>query len=287
MSKELSKRDRLNRLRLKWAFKRSGNVPKGFTLIELLFVVAIIIVLASIGMFVYHKGLAYAKATVCETNLRSLNKAIKSYATENNDALPASLGQLKLEHLEKGYAMVRKDHDWLVKFCFFLVKIDASDQVYAQFLTYENLKMSGILKNSFHCPADRNGGASYGINSNLEGKKWSEVGDGVIIVADADNYKFSTESQLAKRHNHKAIGITKGDRIVYVTEENVVLVDGEEVGDVGAEDEESDWITICHKPGSDSQKEMKKKDITKKTIKVKKKDLFGHLMHGDYIGECE
>ena len=126
-------------------------------------------------MFWYHKSLTYAKSTVCETKLRALNKAIKLYSTENNDTLPASLGHLKLEHLEKGYAMGTKDNDWHTKFCFFLLKIDASDQVYAQFLTYENLKESGISKNTFHCPADKNRGASYGINSPLEGKRWSDT----------------------------------------------------------------------------------------------------------------
>ena len=288
MTKELSKRDRLNHLRLKWTFKRSGNVPKGFTLIELLFVVAVIIILASIGMFLYHKGLAYAKATVCETNLRGLNKAIELYSTENNDALPASLGYLKLEHLEKGYAMVTKDNDWRIKFSFLLLKIDASELAYAQFLTYENLKASGILKNSFHCPADGNGGASYGINSNLKGKKWSEVGEGVIIVADTDSYTFSTKNQLVKRHNHKAIGITKADRIVNVTEENVVLIDGEEAVGVGIiEEDDDELITICHKEDTPAEKTKTKKDKTKKTMSVKKSDLFKHLLHGDTLGPCE
>ena len=288
MSKELLKPEPLNHLRLKEAYKKPGKGPRGFTLIELLFVVAIIIILASAGMFIYHKGLAYAKATVCETNLRTLNKAVKLYATENNDALPASLGQLKLEHLEKGYAMIRKDNDWRAKLAFLLLKIDASSEAYAQFLTYENLKASGILKNTFRCPADGNGGASYGINSNIEGKKWSEVGEGVIIVADSNAYTFSTKNQLAKRHNHKAIGITKADEIVNVTEENVVLIDGEEaVGVVTMEEEDDTLITICHKENTPAEKTKTKKINTKKTMSVRKSDLFKHLMHGDTLGPCQ
>jgi prepilin-type N-terminal cleavage/methylation domain-containing protein len=287
MIKDHLKHERLNHLRWRRVFKKSRSIPKGFTLIELIIVVAVIIILASAGLFLYHKGLAYAKATVCETNLRAINKAIKLYATENNDALPASLGQLKLEHFEKGYAMAIKDAEWQAKFSFFLLKIDASDQAYAQFLTYENLRDFGVLKNAFHCPADGNGGASYGINSTLEGKKLSEVSDGIIIVADTDNYTFSTENQLAKRHTHKAIGITKADVIVNVTEENVVLIDGEEVAGVGTTDEEDDLITICHKQSNDSEKTMTKKNITKKTITVEKSQLFGHLGHGDTLGPCE
>lgn len=288
MNKNLFKREQLNHFRLKRNFKTSRDVSKGFTLIELLFVAAIIIILASLGMFLYHKGLAYAKETVCETNLRTLNKAIKLYSSENNDALPASLGHLKLEHLEKAYAMVRKDNDWLSKLSLLLLKIDASDQAYAQFLTYENLKEFGISENIFHCPADKNGGASYGMNSDLEGKSWSEVDEEMIIVADSDSYFFYTKNQLAKRHSHKAIGITKLDRIVNVTNENVVLIDGEVVEDVGTIgtigtiDEESDFVTICHKTGAGSGKTM-----TKKTITIRKSELHGHLGHGDTIGACD
>lgn len=288
MNKQLLKLEWLDHLRLKRTFKKSRNVCKGFTLIELLFVVLIILILASVGMFLYHKGLAYAKETVCETNLRALNKAVKFYATDNNDALPASLGHLKLEHLEKAYAMVTKDNNWRTKFSFLLLKIDASELAYAQFLTYENMKASGILKNTFHCPADKNGGVSYGINSTLEGKNWSEVGQGVIIVADADNYTFNSKTQLAKRHNHKAIAITKADRIVNVTEENVSLIDGEEVADVGTiDEEEGDLVTICHQTSSDTEKTMTRKVKNKKTISVRKTELFGHLSHGDTLGPCE
>ena len=281
MNKELLECEQLNQPRLKRILKTSRNVPKGFTLIELLFVAAIILVLASLGIFLYHKGLVYAKETVCETNLRTLNKAIKLYSSENNDALPASLGQLKLEHLEKGYAMVMKDNDWRTKFSFLFLKIDASDEAYAQFLTYENLKEYGVSNKIFHCPSDGNGGASYGINGALEGKKWSEVEEEMITVADSDSYLFDTKDQLAKRHNHKAFGITKLDRIVNVTEENVVLMDGEEVVEVGTIDEESDSITICHQTGSGAKKTM-----TKKTMTVRKSELSGHLGHGDTIGPC-
>ena len=63
---------------------------------------------------------------------------------------------------------------WLIKAYTFLIKLDASDQAYAEFLTYENLKEYGVTEKIFHCPADHNGGASYGINSDMEGESWAD-----------------------------------------------------------------------------------------------------------------
>jgi len=121
-------------LPLKQTFKRTTKRQRGFTLIELLVVLTIILVLSSIGIFAYQRAIAYAKETVCTTNLKALREAIDLYLSEN-DALPASLGQLKFEHLEKGYAKAMADRRWLKKLCYFLIKLDASDHAYAQFLT--------------------------------------------------------------------------------------------------------------------------------------------------------
>ena len=286
MNTDLLKHERVNRPRLKPASKKSKNVSKGFTLVELLVVVAIVITLATIGMYFYNKSLAYAKETVCETNLRAIEQGLKLYATEN-DALPASLGQLKLEHLEKGYAKAMKKNKWITKLCFLLLKFDASDKAYAQFLTYENLKKYGVTSSIFHCPADKNGGASYGLNSTLEGKKWSDIGEEVIIVADSDDYLFNTKEQLAKRHHHKAIGISKTSKIVKVSEDNVVSIEEEENVDVGEPDEQSDLITICHKEETPAEKTMVKKAMNQKTIKVPKSDLDAYLRNGDTIGPCD
>ena len=98
--------------------------------------------------------------------------------------------------------------------CTFLIKLDASDHAYAQFLTYENLKKYGVTEEIFHCPADHNAGASYGINGNLEGKSWLDVTDDDLIVADCDNYVFYRPDDLAKRHEHKAFGVKKHAEVV-------------------------------------------------------------------------
>jgi len=202
-------------LGLRQAYKRLRTNKIGYTLVELLSVLTIILILSTLGIFIYSKCIAYAKRTVCQTNLQALDAATEVYAAEN-DALPASLGQLKLEHLEKGYARAMGERRRLKKFSFFLVKLDSSDHAHAQFLTYENLKTYGPSEGNFHCPADLNGGTSYGINGNLVGKRWSDVRRGELVIADSDHNVFTTPDQLAKRHRNKAFAVTRGGIFVEV-----------------------------------------------------------------------
>jgi hypothetical protein len=104
-----------------------------------------------------------------------------------------------------------EDAGWWVKFSHFLVRTSMSNEAYAQFLTYDNLKNYGALKDFFRCPSDPNGGVSYGINGNIAGKYWYEIGDSVIIVGDCDSYVFTAQGQLTKRHGsgQVAIAVTK------------------------------------------------------------------------------
>lgn len=198
---------------LRQTFKRTGETQRGFTLLELLVILVSVLFLASIGMFAYQSAIAHAKDTVCKTNLDALREAIDFYLSEN-DALPASLGDLKFEHLEKGYAKAMEDGRWLKKLAYFLIKLNASDQAYAQFLTYENLQKYGVTEEIFHCPADHNGGTSYGINGNLIGKDWRSIASDAVVVADCDIHVFTSVDQLSKRHQHKAIVATKDREIV-------------------------------------------------------------------------
>jgi prepilin-type N-terminal cleavage/methylation domain-containing protein len=195
--------------------EESKAAQKGFTLVELMVVVGIILVLSSIGIFAYNRVLASAKETVCKTNLRALSEAVTLYLNDH-DAFPASLGQLNPEYLEKGYAKAREAGGWAVDVSLFLVRMDASDDAHAQFLTYENLKEYGAVEKMFSCPADTNGGCSYGINQNLAGKKWSEVSGDLIVVGDCDQPVFQTEDDLPKRHRGKALVITKEKKLVEV-----------------------------------------------------------------------
>ncbi len=195
--------------------KGGRETEKGFTLTELLVVVSILLVLSAIAMYLHQRVLAHAKEKVCQTNLRALQTAVELYVAEN-EVLPGILTRLKQEHVEKGYAKAMQDKGWLIKAYTFLIKLDASDHAYAEFLTYENLKEYGVTEKIFHCPADHNGGASYGINSDMEGDSWVNVGNGVILIADCDSHTFNSTDQLKLRHKNRAIGINKSGEIVEI-----------------------------------------------------------------------
>ncbi len=244
-------------LDLRRAYKRVCRNNIGYTLTELLTVLLIILALATFGVFVYQRAIAYAKGTVCQTNLRALESAIELYITET-DALPASLGRLKLKHIEKGYAKAMGKRGWRKKLSFFLVKLDASDEAYAQFLTPENLKTYGGSEDVFHCPTDSNGGASYGINGNLVGRQWSDISRDELVIGDSDHYVFTSMDQLKKRHRHKAFAINKGGTLVKIGEDDIVPVAGNEPGtpieDYISDDTQDDTQNTTQDGAQDSAK---------------------------------
>jgi type II secretory pathway pseudopilin PulG len=210
---------------------------KGFTLVQLLVAVVLTLIVSSIAILSYQKILAMGREEVCATNQRALTNAVEAYVSTNY-VIPAVLGDLKLEHLEKGYAQVMEKAGWFTRFSHFLVRTSMSNEAYAQFLTYDNLKSYGVQKDFFRCPSDSNGGVSYGINANIAGKRWYDIGNNVIIVGDCENGVFSGLGQLAKRHasGQVAIAVTKAGEAVRMGSETVdaatasfeVVVDGDD-----------------------------------------------------------
>lgn len=252
-------------LNLQTVSKRFNLNRNGFTLVELAITMGVILVLSTIGLFLYQSALAYARGTVCETNVKALKNAVEAYSFEN-DALPATLGQLKLEHVEKGYARALQENRWKVKFSQFMMKLEESDYAYAQFLTPENLKKYGVAEKVFLCPADGDGSPSYGINAAVQGKKWADINPNEIIVADSNHYVFTLPVGLAKRHHDKANAVTKDGQIVKVAD----------AADVDPDDTGDDEVTLCHKPGGPEEK----------TITIPNSALSAHLGHGDTTGAC-
>ena len=153
-----------------------GNNKSGYTLVELAVTLGVILILSSIAIHFYFGALAHARGTVCQTNLKALKSAVEEYILEN-DALPATLGHLKLEHVQKGYARAMDETGWLTQLSLLLLKFDESGNAHAQFLTYENLKGYGARQKIFQCPSDKNGPSSYGLNGNLADREWSKIGN--------------------------------------------------------------------------------------------------------------
>ena len=77
--------------------KRLGaRKPKralGFTLLELMIVMAIIVILATIGVARYEKTIQSSKEAVLKTDLRDMREAIQNY-TRDKEAAPNSLQDL-------------------------------------------------------------------------------------------------------------------------------------------------------------------------------------------------
>jgi general secretion pathway protein G len=66
---------------------------RGFTLLELMVVMAIIVVLATIGVVRYQKTIERSKEAALRTDLRDMREAIQNY-TRDKEAAPTSLDDL-------------------------------------------------------------------------------------------------------------------------------------------------------------------------------------------------
>jgi prepilin-type N-terminal cleavage/methylation domain-containing protein len=193
---------------------------RGFTLMEVVAAMAIALILATLSIFSYNKFLDYSHRKICKTNLMILKTAVEFYSLEH-DALPATLGKLERKHLEKAYAELQRDYYWTMKIPRLLASLSLLEEAHAEFLTYENFQGMTASSN-YQDPADQNRGVSYGINNNIAGKYWKDVGTEEIIVADCDAYVFFSPDQLAKRHGpgsageKTALAITKSKKIIEV-----------------------------------------------------------------------
>jgi general secretion pathway protein G len=70
---------------------------RGFTLLELMIVMAIIVVLATIGISHYERTIVRSKEAALKTDLRDMREAIQNY-TMDKEAAPTSLDALVTEH---------------------------------------------------------------------------------------------------------------------------------------------------------------------------------------------
>jgi len=98
---------------------------RGFTLLELMVVMAIIIVLMTIGVTHYERTVLRSKEAALKVDLRDMREAINNY-TQDKDAAPNSLDDLVSEHY---IARVPNDpitgqSDWKTETCDLLLSPD-------------------------------------------------------------------------------------------------------------------------------------------------------------------
>jgi prepilin-type N-terminal cleavage/methylation domain-containing protein len=174
-------------------------MKRGFTLIEIAITVVVIGILATITMASYKQFVDLSRQKVCQTNLLVLKTAVESYAVRH-DAFPATVGDLGPQDVLNAYAKVMDKNSWLTKFSYFVVRLNTPKNAYAQISTMRDLvdplimESRGIRPKIFECPSDNTSeGISYGINANLIGRRWSNITDNVVVVADANSYTFTNK----------------------------------------------------------------------------------------------
>ena len=201
---------------------------KHFTLVEIVIVVIIAGILFTFAIPGYYNIVERAKAKVCESNLNVLLGAVEIHALEN-DLLPATLGQLKQEYLEKSWAKYLEEGSWKIKLNYFIVDLTKKGMAYAQTGWIE--RYVGDIK-YFTCPADDTpppGGHSYGINSALGPMAYNQyktLPDNTVIISGSDSATFPP---VARRHKiyrpftspaKYALSITKNKEIKGYHEES-------------------------------------------------------------------
>ena len=186
---------------------------KAFTLIEIMVALAVVLILAGLGLPLLKNTYEDANAKVCETNLLAIKTATDLYKAEH-DTMPGSLSQLPEVYLNKGYAEVMKGKDaWKRKLAYFIV-----DQK-RKGLAYASSFMSTVLKgqnNLLLCPSDTRAmdsanKISYAYNSKVKGATTTEydsiaLNEPIIVDYDSDTSNAATleysSGTAGQRHQH-------------------------------------------------------------------------------------
>ncbi len=213
-------------------------MKKQFTLVEIIIALVIVLILVTTGIIGYQKAMQNTRMMVSSANMMGLLAAVEVYVLEN-DSLPATLGQLLPEHLEKGYAYAYAETSWLTKLCFKLYELSERSLAWAKaqdndFLDYENLKRYGATQNMFKVPVSSdNESYCYAINNNIAGRKWDEISDNCLIIAEAlpgSEKKLTGSGDFATQYSTGilnlgskfGLGVTKGKIIVFkMTQEDM------------------------------------------------------------------
>jgi general secretion pathway protein G len=107
------------------AARRTPHAQRGFTLLEILMVVAIIVILATIGTARYDQAMMRAHEAALTQDLSEMNKAIQNY-TADKEAAPTSLDDLvQAQYLGRiPNDPITGTADWTTENCDLLVNAD-------------------------------------------------------------------------------------------------------------------------------------------------------------------
>lgn len=97
---------------------RSSCTSRGFTLLELMIVLAIIVILATMGVMRYQRAIQGSREAVLKTDLRDMREAIQNY-TRDKQAAPNSLDDLVSERYLASIPVdpITRSPDWTPENC--------------------------------------------------------------------------------------------------------------------------------------------------------------------------
>jgi general secretion pathway protein G len=100
------------------ALRGFPGAAQGFTLLELMIVLAIIVILATMGVMRYQRAILGSREAVLKTDLREMREAIQNY-TRDKQAAPNTLDDLVSEHYLAGIPVdpITRDPDWVTQNC--------------------------------------------------------------------------------------------------------------------------------------------------------------------------
>ena len=160
---------------------------RSFTLVEIIVVVVIVGILATLGLPYFQNVMESSKEKVCDTNLKTLLKAVEIYTMEH-DTVPGSLSELDDKYIQKAYASVMSGKNaWKIRLAYFLVEGPQWGIAYAQGFGMPNLR----------CPNNPDTSStqiSYGLSTALaqrDARGYKNAPDSYVVIADSVNAIFN------------------------------------------------------------------------------------------------
>jgi competence protein ComGC len=164
-------------------------------MVEIMVALAIVLILATIGVPAFKNVYENANAKVCETNLLAIKTGYDIYKMEH-DTMPGSLSEIPYEYFNRGYAKIIQGKDsWKIQLADFIVGLKEQGIAYAgPFL----MKLVKGQRKLLVCPSDKRvleagkNKISYCLNKKIAGLSAEEAenaieGEPLVVDCKGDD----------------------------------------------------------------------------------------------------